>query len=276
MENALTHSQRMLFSATKESFLEASVYGYINSAIDWKKGACDFDNETFKTILKTANRIEAFNTSDSNLAGMATDYPAEVLLSNGIYRLMPVLFTNIYDFAKLEKSAGCNLFPVGWPSANGDCGSSIESNTEIGVSADSISPEGCWEFIKFITRDESFYESTALIPISKAAFEWQMYALQNPFHEFDPDDVVIGENGGFYADDVFYDLKYDTTALVTDRQAQIMYSLIQKIKSVNQYNTAITDIILDDASSYFYGGASIEDTVKSIEKRTAIYINEQK
>jgi ABC-type glycerol-3-phosphate transport system substrate-binding protein len=276
MERGLSSTQSMLGSPTKEGFLEASIFGCMDLLIDWEKNTCDFDNEMFRKILSSANKIATSRPADSETTGQVDGSESvNESIALGTQKLMPIMLMNIYDFAKAEAETGCNLFPIGWPSSDGSCGSFIENSTEIGITVSSACPEGCWEFLKYITTDESFYDYTSFIPISKAAFEWQIYSLQHPLNEIDPEKVVLGEDGGFYVDGVFYDMEYDTTPLITDRQAEIICELIEHIDSVNQYNTTITQMILEEATMYFAGNHTLDEAINSIQSRVSLYLSEQ-
>ena len=57
----------------------------------------------------------------------------------------------------------------------------------------------------------------------------QLDAFQHPFSEIDPDTVEVSENGGFYSEGVYYDMEYDTSPLMSQRQVNTVLQLLYSI-----------------------------------------------
>jgi hypothetical protein len=81
--------------------------------------------------------------------------------------------------------------------------------------------EGAWEFIKYVISDSELQEeiSATAFPIIQKNSDQQIEVLLHPFAEFkECGNHIIDDNGGFYADGVYYDIPYDTTPLIDEKQ----------------------------------------------------------
>ena len=103
----------------------------------------------------------------------------------------------------------------------------------------------------------------------------QLDAFQHPFSEIDPDTVEVSENGGFYSEGVYYDMEYDTSPLMSQRQVNTVLQLLYSISCKYLSNAMVSQIVLEEADVYFAGARSVEDTFAILQDRASTYIAEQ-
>ena len=243
--------------------------------MDWESYTCDFDNEEFISIIKAAGRV---NPADPALdEEYKTDTP-ELLLTEDINVIEPMYLGSAYSFVGAEEAAGQDLCFIGWPSPSGENTSCLELMGSIGISAVSEKCGGAWEFLKYIISDPDIQGNITnnMFPISKQAFNNSIYGLLHPFHELEGKEIVLTEDGSFYADGVFYDMEYSTEPQITQKQIDKITSLLNSLERNTATDRKILDIVLEEASAFFAGDRTAEDTARLIQSRVEIYVAEKK
>lgn len=275
MEKNLSDGNVMIYNSNKEEFLRSCLMNYMDSAIDWGNGTCDFDNPDFVAILKATNAVkEADETDDLNNLGISN----ESLIASGENKIMYLRLTGIYELASREKAVGQELCFIGWPTADGSCGSSMSPMPRLGINANSKNAEGAWEFIKYVISDSELQEeiSATAFPIYKKTLDQQIEVLLHPFAEFKDAEIIIDDNGGFYADGVYYDIPYDTTPLIDEKQVGKITSLLNSVTKTSESDQSVYDIVYEECQRLFAGNITAGETAKNIQSRVTLYVAEQK
>ena len=63
---------------------------------------------------------------------------------------------------------------------------------------------------------------------------------------------------------------------LSQEQADVYVNLVQRTKKVGYFDDDITDILLEEAQSYFSGKNSLEDAVRYTQNRVNTYVNEKR
>ena len=274
MESARSDDRPMVHNITRDSFLENSLRSYLPAAVDWVSGTCDFNNAEFIAILEaSANIIQADESLDREYM---TQTP-ELLLAEDINVIQGEYLSGILQFARAEQNINQDLCFIGWPSPNGENTSMLSPLDSLGISALSKTSEASWAFIKYLIADDALQENigASMFPILKSALENQIYALLHPLFEFEGKDVTIGEQGGFYVDGVFYDMEYDTTPMITQKQADKVMTLLESLEQNTASDKSILAIVLEEAAAYFAGDKTAQETAALIQSRAQLYVAEQ-
>ena len=274
MEAARCDDRPMVHNITRDSFLENSLRSYLPAAVDWVSGTCDFNNAEFIAILEaSANIIQADESLDREYM---TQTP-ELLLAEDINVIQGEYLSGILQFARAEQNINQDLCFIGWPSPNGENTSMLSPLDSLGISALSNNSEASWAFIKYLIADDALQENigASMFPILKSALENQIYALLHPLFEFEGKDVTIGEQGGFYVDGVFYDMEYDTTPMITQKQADKIMTLLESLEQNTASDKSILAIVLEEAAAYFAGDKTAQETAALIQSRAQLYVAEQ-
>ncbi|MEG0835034.1 MAG: extracellular solute-binding protein [Christensenellaceae bacterium] len=264
----------MVHNITREIFLKESLRSYFQDTVNWKNGTCNLDNDAFITILETAASIEDSPTHlDEEYLGV-TDGER---IAAGINVLIPLSLNSVLDLARLETDAGQRLAIVGWPSIDDRNTSVLSPMCTLGISSQAENPDGAWQFIRYLLSDEEVQSeiSNNFFPIRKDIFDGQNEVLLHPFAEFEGQKIII-ENGGFWANGVFYDINYDTTPLVTEAQVKRVLDLINTtVITANDFDSAVEAIVMEEASYLFQGVKSAKECARLIQSRAALYVAEQ-
>lgn len=136
----------IIYNITQDYFFRCVASRYMRTAIDWQAGTCDFDNANFIGILEASKRIMDKPESDDHIlyASGGDSITSGELIVDFIY------VTNFYNLAQAQRNSSCKLSYVGWPTADGSCGTDIDVSCPVGILAQSNNIDGCWEFLKYM------------------------------------------------------------------------------------------------------------------------------
>ena len=142
---------------------------------------------------------------------------------------------------------GKTLAYIGYPTADGSCGSVMRLYGDVGAFAATASPAGCWEFIQYAVQngaDAAYYGSPVYAPLML-----EQVAQKN-------------ENSGQY-----------TTATEEDVQAYI--NAAQACRVMGYRDESVMDILRDECAPMLTGEVTPEQAAKNIQARVSLYMAEQ-
>ena len=238
-ESALPEGGQMLNNMTRETFLRAVSARYLSAAIDWDEGTCRFDCPEFISVLETAGRIcETPEDADNMNFGFGAAKVAEGSLTAAMSWV-----DTVWKLAFEEKTAGCALSFIGWPSPEGSCGSDVRLNSPVGVLKGSENPAGCWEFIRFMLEN------------SQGALPVFLPLLRQRVQEAKADETL--------------------PVRMTEEDARRLYDLLSAVENTVIYDETVLSIIMQESAAFFDGRKSAAETAALIQSRVGIYVAEQ-
>ena len=243
IDSQLQEGQMCIYNLTRETYLNEVASRYIRQAVDWDAGTCDFDNAEFKQVLQTALNLRETPEDPNNM-----DFgPGEPQVAAGIQVTNAVFTTRVYDLAQSERAAGCPMSFIGWPTADGSCGTDAYLNRAVGICSQSEYQEGCWAFIKFMLTQVNTDEQGLYVyrPAMEESIRKAM-ADENCPVKMNSDDV------------------------------EKLMALIGAVENIQVYDQAIMSIIKEACAAMFNGDKTVDETAKMIQSRAGIYVAEQK
>lgn len=238
-----------------ESFLRLLCETTLTSFVDYTTGEAKLDSPEFVELLECCKNMQNAEP---------TEHPKLYL-------------TNTWDFFDeqgWEYVFGEEMEFIGLPGLGESDGGNFLSNQRnyFAMNALSSNKEGAWAFMRTVLTEEyqlgSGYRWRMTIPTNKAAFNKKLADSQE--QKFYTD-----ENGEEYEDTKRGDLPYCDYHPVTDYEANKIIEMIDSLIGMKNYDQTITDIVMSDASAYFAGAASAEETAKMIQNRVTLYLGEQ-
>lgn len=229
----------MHLNLTRETYLSEVTSRYVRRAVDWDGGTCDFDNASFRQILQTALNLRE---TPEDLENMVFG-PGELQVADGTQVTNAVFTTHVYDLAQTEKTAGCQMSFIGWPTTDGSCGTDAYLNRAVGICSQSQDQEGCWAFVKFL--------------LTRVNTEEQGLYIYRPAMEESIRRAIADEK-------------------MNDADAERLMELIDAVEHIQDYDSAIMNIIKEACAAMFSGDKTVEETAKLIQSRVGIYVAEQK
>lgn len=221
--------------------------------IDWANGTCSFDGQEFIDVL---NFIGTFPSDDEmEYEGVYSQIQGgKVLVSEmsvdsvGWFQAILAMFDN--------DDVTC----IGYPTADGSNGSLLIANTPLAISASSKNQEGAWEFIRMLLSEE--YQDT---------LSWNF-----PIRQSSLDKMLAATMTEEYAGNGFAwnDFEYETVP-ATQEQIDMLRELFDIANGTSMStDTAITDIISEEAAAFFSGQKTAEAVAEIIQSRVSIYVSE--
>lgn len=247
IDAGLREDQMCIYNLTRESFINSIIARYVRYAVDWTSGDCSFDSPEFIDLLRTALELretpEDINDMDFG--------PGEPRVAAGEQTTTAIFATYVSSLAESEQRAGCPLSFIGWPTPDGSCGSDASLNTQLAICSLSEHQEGCWEFIKYMLMNAN--TDRGIMP----GYPLLMYrpALEESIAKAMADE--------------------EARVKMTRADADKLLDFLDAIENLNEYDSAIMDIIKSECQAMFAGDKAPEETAKLIQSRASLYVAEQ-
>lgn len=249
----------------KQDILNVFVYTNIPQLINWETGECKFDSEEFKEILQYCNMGEndGEDIDWSQLPELIAN--GEVKLNNGEFAIEDIQF--------YQKMFGMEMTFVGFPDEDKN-GSFFSFDSCLGISSKCGCKDGAWEFLKqLMTKDfQCDQESMFHTPTRQDAYDC-MIEQKSAKEEYTDD-------WGNTIQPLKQAKKFGTFYLeiepLSQEEIQTYTSLVQSTNKIISYDEKIMEIIKEEAEGYFTGDKELEETVRVIQNRISLYVNEQR
>lgn len=257
--------------STKLETLRDIIYADLGSYVDWENGACSFDSEEFKDVLSFCNEMEA------EQGGWAQWY---TLVPEGQEMLLDDKLGNFIRIQEHEAIFGGEISYVGYPRSDGECGSSFIIINPIAMTTACKDKEGAWPFLRqFLLPQElpkdAFGDVDVSInrfPVSRESFEALLEeSMKNT--STDKEDRPPRGTSFVSGGEVIFDLTYTPT---TQAQYDQIMELYNAISTVYTEDSALWEIISEQAQPYFVGDKSVDEAARLIQSRAGLYVNERK
>lgn len=159
---------------------------------------------------------------------------------------------------------------IGYPVLDG-VGSSFVNVVSLGMCTFSENKEAVWDFFRFLISEsvQGETESLMFIPGSIPVYQSKWTEM------LQPEILEDGElkNGvGVFREDVTWWVMAD---LITQDIIDEINLLISQIQRVQEVDTELYQIILEEAGGYIYGRCEIDEAVDHITNRAKIYLEER-
>lgn len=252
----------------KQEILSQFLYGGMSEFVDWEKGECYFDSESFKALLEYSNRGEDIETTewDPEMPFVENLRNGKQLFYNG--ELEPTIWPLYEEFFDGD------LTWIGYPDKNRE-GYYAQMYGSIAMSSTCEDKDLAWEFIKFCTSKEQVgknYIDYVGIPTRKDVFEIFMEGKTSETGFIDEFGNGVGAPDGIFGlGSIAVDLRP-----LTEEEGQAFRDLTDRVSNVYNGEPKFMDIINDECKAYFAGDKSVDETVQIIQNRAQTYMNESK
>lgn len=247
IDAGLQDDQMCMYNLTRDSFMDNIIARYVRSAVDWTDSSCDFDNPEFVDLLRTVLELRETPEDPNNMVFG----PGEPRVAAGEQTTVAVFAMFVSSLAESEQMAGCPLSFIGWPTPDGSCGTDASLNTQLAICSLSRHQEGCWEFIKYMLMNAN--TDRGIMP----GYPLLMYrpALEESIAKAMADE--------------------EAQVKMTRADADKLLDFLDAIENLNEYDSAIMDIIKSECQAMFAGDKTPEETAKLIQSRASLYVAEQ-
>ncbi|MDE6760792.1 MAG: extracellular solute-binding protein [Lachnospiraceae bacterium] len=243
---------RIFYMQNKEILLITFLDCGLDDYVDWDKGECFFDGEDFKNILELCNTGEDAESEWNNEEYVRLMRDGKILLVGG---------TSVWwQMQECEELFGSDITFIGYPNEKKQ-GSYFTFSNQMGIYYKSEVKQGAWEFIRRFMTKEYFERRGAIdIPVREDCLDLAIQKFNQGCEEC-----------GQYLDYESMTIKVEP---LTQERERKLRELIKNTRTSNSSDSALMEIIEEEAKVYFSGDRNIEETLKIIQKRAQTYINE--
>ena len=282
------------------ALLESILPAVVDQYVDYEKKKCDFNGD-FRRLLELCKDAPVMAVDGCLTPGA---------YSSGSVLLMDYEITILDKFLQQRVSmAGENPIQcVGAPRSDGAAyGTAISADLQLSILKASEHPEAGWEFIKyyldgcveqwetFRDRPWTLYTANGFAP-TVSCMEKMFDVLHQTefFYKFVPVELANGEDGVSVNSIVYFGPlhaewkdKYKNTRdyfaeaegltssfAFPESDEAMLRSLFANCTVVWSRDDAVLDILYEEASAYFVGAKSLDDTIRLMENRVKTRINE--
>lgn len=243
---------RIFYMQNKGILLNTFLDCGLDDYVDWDKGECFFDGEDFKNILELCNTGEDEESEWDNEEYVRLMRDGKILLVGG---------TSVWwQMQECEELFGSDITFIGYPNKK-KLGSYFTFGDQMGIYYKSEVKQGAWEFIRrFMTKEYFERGGVTGIPVREDCLDLAIQKFNQGCEEY-----------GQYLDYESMTIKVEP---LTQERERKLRELIKNTRTSNSSDSALMEIIEEEAKVYFSGDRNIEETLKIIQKRAQTYINE--
>ena len=259
----LLDDESILFPGeTKKAVFGMLCYGNLENYVDWDTGACHFNSDSFKSILRFSNQFPLSLT-------MANDFSAKEIFAEGRALLYPVSIDNVYGTATTRTLYGQTPTYIGYPFDSGNGNLAAVVDTAIGISSTSTNKAEAWEFLKSLLDSEFQNSIEKGLPLRISSLEQKLEDAKKV--EFDSNDEKKVK------EQLIFDGEEPVNIYeISNEDAETLKAIIYNIECSMTTDSNLYSIVLEEADYLFNDDRNVDDVANIIQNRASIYINENK
>ena len=257
--------------ADRKSFLQVALIFGTNTFIDKNAGTCDFNNDNFKKLLELSKEFP--EEVDYQKLQEDPDYWENYDMQYRNDKTLASVFT-FYNYSEINRmeqgSFGEEISLYGMPGTN--AGPAIMPSTIISISASSPYGDAGWKLIKSAVSEER-----------QSKNDWNGFPMNNAAKKKLAEKAMKPET---YTDENGEEVEADNTYWLGDQEIKIDLPTQDDIDRIdnlaNETGTVIlglqqevADIIYEEATNYYNGQNTVDQTAEMIQSRVQLYMSEQ-
>ena len=245
--------------------------------VDYEKQKVSFDNPDFYMMLDIANRFGIDQYAEEDKTGVTYDEDGQKMIDGnsffseedrfkeGMLATLNVYTTGVTAYGFSAELLKENLSFRGLPGKNAE-GCFAECMLSMGIPTCSKNRNGAWEVIRAFYEDKAqeILSENYVLPLSKKAYradaEKELENIRVEWKRLENAPEIV---------------EFMHLPTAQDRYIDDLEQLILKVDRVCETDTAIENIMLEEAAAYFAGDRTKEDVAKNINNRAAIVVRER-
>lgn len=231
--------------------------------IDYERKECRFDSDEFRQILEGLDDWidpEPFFAPPNLKVGDVV--PQSVVESRQSNDEWIFQSNGVWSTADIINSREEGLVPIGYPGWNG-AENVMKTMDAFAINSASEHKEGAWDFLEFLLSEEMQNRISWEFPVRKDSFERYMAdsyrSAENECKEFN---YFHGE------------YLQQATQEDFDTIREILDSAVYQYPGNGYSSNPLRIILEEEAQMYYAGDATLEETVKKIQSRATLWLNE--
>lgn len=220
--------------------------------VDWERGTCRFDSGEFRALLEYCNRFPE-------------DWPVPAdrvnRLKDGQQMLMCTSIGSFEEIQEHKAFFGGEVSYVGYPNDWSEAGSCFGLSEGCAMTSACKDKEGAWAFLR-----------TLLLPRNRADnFRTAFSTNREDFQRLAREAMKPGERNHM----VDYGNIQITYRAATQAEYDQIMELYNAAEGAYRTDSALSEIIMENAGAYFAGDKTVDEAVELIQRRAQLYVDEQ-
>ena len=184
----------------------------------------------------------------------------------------------------MRTALGDRVSYVGYPTVDGKVGSSFSLASGLAMSSKCEDKDAAWTFMRTRLLDSQKAEAGGFVDfwgfsINKEVFDRNNAKAMEKVYKTDENGKKVLDENGNPIEEPVYNWYVDDQELPiyapTQEDLDQLMELYQAIDSISTYDQDIYEIVSREADPFFRGDKSLDETVKQIQSRMKLYVNEQ-
>ncbi len=259
----------MRFNLTRRDVFSMLCAPLLDQYVDMKTGETSFDSQGFRDMVTFLDTFpEEFKTM---LSQDGVDAELVERMLGGKQLLDSHTIAALWYLSTIDANFGAPAAFVGYPTADGSLGSYFNLHgSKLAMSSACQDKEAAWEFMRQVIAKRYNYsgmlEMRKYITI-KTCINLANYNLGNEIDlEYDREITQFGPLGKRLLD---VDSPDEDDLLLFEK-------LINSTTQIYWPDNALSDIVWEALGPYFAGDKPLDDTLRLLDNRVSLYLNEQK
>ena len=263
-----------------KDLLYSLLTGAMRSFIDYTKKEVSFDGDEFKQLLQMVKTygVEYVPKYDEygNLFGTSECVPfpdeeqvnTDLMMNDKLALMVPYIYS-LSQYSDLHHTLGEKEIFIGMPSPDGT-GACASASLTLAISAFSQNKDESWDFIRRLFDEDSQYlytSSLMSIPLSRKAFD------RINQESIDERNRMLKENQQYAIN--YGTLLHGDIKPITEQDVQDYRELVESVSTIESYDPAVLNIILEESAAYFADQKDVDDVCAIIQNRTQTIVNER-
>lgn len=289
---------------TRLDFLRAVCASVRDQFIDPETGKCSFSSPEFIKLLEFAKTLpEKTIWETTNWDEVGEDFYLDMETK---YRDDRALLYQMYlgDYKSFwqtqEGMFGERISLVGYPNEN-RLGATIQPSSPFAISAQSLCKEGAWEFISRYFADQkevdadNLYQFSIFRSVNKKLADSALAYHDNYWFEQQEDGIIDEGIAVMPAVGMLSSVTEETSVdpsektwtywmanqeinigMMTEEAVARVDAFLESLSQCYQEDTAMVDIIIEEATAFFSGQKTAEEVAELIQSRVSIYVAESR
>ncbi len=265
---------------TRDDALNFLLYLQMADYVDWSTGACSFDSESFRNLLSFVHDFPT--TFDWGADATPQELDSDLRMLQGL-QLMKQCNLSCFEDVQINTAglggAACTF--VGYPTEEGVGSMFAQIGNAFAISSSCQEKEAAWAFVRqFFLPAYQEQLSGSVFPTNLGVYEEMKQAAQHTGYKRNPDgSFALDADGNRIEDDRGSVAVAGTTVKLraaTAEEIALVEELTAATTRVLTTDDSLKEILLSSAEAYFADQRSVEETVRQIQSRASLYVNEQR
>jgi hypothetical protein len=247
-------------------FLAISVLISDSGFIDWGSGKANLDDDGFMELLEISALLPTVDELTDYFSEMSREEEQLHLeaIQNGEILFYPALINHISYLQELQAVLG-DIVPIGFPTETGGR-HILMSYGSIGISADSVHPDGAWKFVRRLLMSEATASTYHALPLRIDRFEERITDMMTPRLVGGVEQPTTAWLGRHTIVELY---------AMTEAEAADIRALVHSADLPFHYDGMVQEILMEESQLFFDGQRTAAETARVIQNRVQKYLDER-